>query len=79
LIDVAKKYVTLGIGIAVMYVPGEAALGTPGLHVRPLDAELERLPIEMAVRKGSHRPEYVEAFRRIVRQFLAAKDRSAQN
>jgi DNA-binding transcriptional LysR family regulator len=75
LVDVAKKYVAQGVGIAAMYVAAEAAQDTPGLHVRPLDAEIERLPIEMAVRKGSHLPDYVEAFRRLVRQFLS--DRSA--
>jgi LysR family cyn operon transcriptional activator len=71
LIDVAKKYVTLGIGVAVMYITAEAAHGTPGLHVRALDPEMERLTIEMAVRKGTHLPEYVQAFRTIVRQFLS--------
>lgn len=71
LIDVVKKYVTLGIGIAPMYVTEEVAHGTPGLQVRPLDAELERLSIEMAVRKGTHLPGYVEDFQRIVRQCLA--------
>jgi DNA-binding transcriptional LysR family regulator len=74
LVDVVKKYVTLGVGIALMYVAEEAARGTPGLHVRPLGVEIERLSIEMAVRKGSHRPDYVDAFRRIVRHFLAGSN-----
>jgi DNA-binding transcriptional LysR family regulator len=78
LIDVVKKYVALGIGIAVMYVTEEAAHGTPGLHVRPLDPEMERLPIEMAVRKGTHLPEYVEQFRHIVRRFLSDKSKSVE-
>jgi DNA-binding transcriptional LysR family regulator len=71
LIDVAKHYVTLGVGIALMYVTGAVTQGTPGLHVRPLDPEMERLSIEMAVRKGTHLPGYVEDFRRLVRQFLS--------
>ena len=79
LVDVAKKYVTLGIGIALMYVTEEVAQGTPGLHVRPLDPEIERLPIEMAVRKGTHLPEYVEDFRRIVRRFFAEKSKSVKS
>jgi len=70
LVDVAKVYVALGIGIALMYVTEELAQGTPGLQVRPLDFEIERLPIEMAVRKGTHQPEYVEVFRQIVRDTL---------
>jgi DNA-binding transcriptional LysR family regulator len=73
LVDVAKKYVTLGVGIAPMYVTAEVAQGTPGLRVRPLDPEMERLPIEMAVRKGTHLPGYVDEFRRLVRQSLSEK------
>ena len=79
LIDVAKMYVALGVGIALMYVTEDVAHGVPGLHVRPLDTEVERLPIEMAVRKGSHLPDYVDEFRRIVRRFLAEKSRSARS
>jgi DNA-binding transcriptional LysR family regulator len=70
MVDVVKKYVSLEIGISLMYVTEEAAKGTPGVQVRPLDSEIERLPIEMAVRKGTHLPDYVHDFRRIVRQFL---------
>jgi DNA-binding transcriptional LysR family regulator len=73
LVDVAKKYVAAGVGVAVMYVTEEVTRGTPGLHVRPLDAEAERLSIEMAVRKGTHLPGYVEDFRRLVRQSLSEK------
>jgi DNA-binding transcriptional LysR family regulator len=71
LIDVARHYVAAGVGIAVMYVTEAAAGGSPALPVRPLDPEGERLSIEMAVRKGTHLPAYVEAFRRLVRQFLS--------
>jgi DNA-binding transcriptional LysR family regulator len=68
LIDVAKRYVALGIGVAVMYVTAAAAAGTPGLQVRALDAEVEPLAIEVAVRKGTHLPEYVDDFRRFLRR-----------
>jgi DNA-binding transcriptional LysR family regulator len=77
LVDVAKPYVALGVGIGLMYVTEEVAQTTPGLHLRTLDAEMERLPIEMAVRKGSHLPAYVDDFRRIVRQFLSDKSAAA--
>jgi DNA-binding transcriptional LysR family regulator len=76
LIDVASKYVALGIGLALMYVSEGLTPGTPGLLVRPLDPEIERLPIEMAVRKGIHQPAYVDDFRRIVRQHLAKRNHS---
>jgi DNA-binding transcriptional LysR family regulator len=79
LVDVAKKYVTLGVGIAPMYVTQEVAQCTPGLRVRPLDPEMERLPIEMAVRKGTHLPGYVDEFRQVVRQFLSEESKSAKS
>ena len=75
LVDVAKRYVMAGVGVALMYLTEEVARSTPGLHVRPLDAEIERLPIELAVRKGTHLPEYVEEFRRIVQECLPVKAR----
>jgi DNA-binding transcriptional LysR family regulator len=77
LIDVAKRYVTLGVGVALMYVTADVIQGTPGLHVRPLDPEMERLPIEMAVRKGTHLPGYVDEFRQIVRRCFVKKSSSA--
>jgi DNA-binding transcriptional LysR family regulator len=76
LIDVVKEYVLLGVGVALLYVTDAIARSTPGLHLRVLDPEIERLPIEMAVRKGAHLPQYVEEFRRIVRQTLAARPSS---
>jgi DNA-binding transcriptional LysR family regulator len=78
LVDVAKRYVTAGVGIALMYVTAAVADSTPGLHVRPLDAEMECLTIEMAVRKGAHRPGYVEEFRRIVRRCLSEQHPTAK-
>jgi DNA-binding transcriptional LysR family regulator len=74
LIDVAKQYVTRGVGIALMYVTPKVAKDSPGLQVRAVDSDIERLPIEMAVRKGTHRPAYVDDFRRIVRHFLAGRE-----
>jgi DNA-binding transcriptional LysR family regulator len=78
LVDVARQYVALGVGIALLYVTDDVARGTPGLHVRRLDPEVERLPIEMAVRKGTHLPDYVDNFRRVVRQCLAEDRRPAK-
>jgi DNA-binding transcriptional LysR family regulator len=71
LVDVAKQYVRAGVGIALLYVTDEVVRGEPGLRVRPLGPEVEPLPIEMAVRKGAHRPDYVEEFRALVRRSLA--------
>jgi DNA-binding transcriptional LysR family regulator len=79
LVDLVRRYVLAGVGVALMYVTAEAAKDVPGLRLRPLNSGIEPLPIEMAVRKGGHRPEYVEAFRRIVRQCLCQKKSSAKS
>ena len=79
LIDVVTEYVVSGVGVALMYVTDSIRRSTPGLHVRVLDADIELLPIEMAVRKGSHLPDYVQDFRRMVRGFLSDKVSSAKN
>ena len=79
LVDVVKRYVALGVGIALLYLPSEEMHGTPELHVRPLDAEIERISIEMAIRKGTHLPDYVDDFRRIVRQVLAEKGNATRS
>jgi DNA-binding transcriptional LysR family regulator len=78
LVDVAKHYVTRGVGIALMYVTDHVGQCTPGLELRSLDAEIEPLPIEMAVLKGAHLPTYVDAFRRMVRESLSDKQSSAK-
>jgi DNA-binding transcriptional LysR family regulator len=70
LVDVAKEYVLVGAGLALMYVTDEVQRRTPGLCVRALDG-VERLPIEMAVRKGAHLPEPVQELRQVIRRFLA--------
>jgi DNA-binding transcriptional LysR family regulator len=71
LIDVAKQYVSLGVGVALLYVTDEVLRTAPGLRLRVLDPEIERLPIEMAVRKGAHLPEHVQELRQVIRRNLA--------
>jgi DNA-binding transcriptional LysR family regulator len=78
LVDVAKRYVTAGVGIALMYVTPAVTQGITGLHVRPLDLGVEPLAIEMAVRKGTHQPGYVDDFCRIVRRCLSESSASAE-
>jgi DNA-binding transcriptional LysR family regulator len=70
IIDVNRQYVRREVGIALMYVTGDLLEERDGLTLLDIDAETEPLPIEMAVRKGSHLPEHVERFRQIVRQSL---------
>src|SRR5262249_37083420 len=59
LVDVVKRHVLAGVGVGLMYVTDEATRTTPGLRVRSLEPDVERLPIEMAVQKGAHLPEWV--------------------
>jgi len=49
----------------------EVAQSMSDIHIRPFDPKLERLQIEIAVRKGSNLPEDVQEFRRIVRKHLS--------
>jgi DNA-binding transcriptional LysR family regulator len=70
LIDVVKQYVLGNVGVALMYATGAVCRATPGLQLRALAAETEPLPIEMAVRRGAHLPDYVEEFRQVVRKFV---------
>jgi DNA-binding transcriptional LysR family regulator len=76
LVDLTTKYVRMRMGVALMYVSAAAVEDMPGVHLRTLDPEIERLPIEMAVRKGAHLPEYVAAFQRLVRQSLSEEGRN---
>jgi DNA-binding transcriptional LysR family regulator len=73
LIDVVRRYVISGVGVALLYITDAVKQDAPGLELRPLEQAIEPLPIEMAVRNGAALPEYVEEFRRLVRQFLSTK------
>jgi DNA-binding transcriptional LysR family regulator len=72
-LDVTKKYVVQGIGIALAYLPTETDPPMAGLNVRALDPEMDVLPIMVAVRKGEYLPGYVEDFRRVVLEHLSAR------
>jgi DNA-binding transcriptional LysR family regulator len=68
--DVIQKYVAAGVGIAVVYMGGEADRLAPGLHRVPLDTGHEELYVALISRKGAHLPEAAAAFCRIVRRHL---------
>ncbi len=74
LVDITRKYVALGVGVALMYMARDVAQSMSDLHIRPFDPKMERLQIEIAVRKGTHLPDDVQEFRRIVRQHLSESD-----
>jgi DNA-binding transcriptional LysR family regulator len=77
--DIIAKYAALGIGIALAHVGPEASLNIPGLHLRPVDPQLEGIPVAMVVHKGAHQPEVVEAFCRCVRRCLSDAASSAKD
>jgi DNA-binding transcriptional LysR family regulator len=70
-LDVTKRYVVQGIGIALMYLPTARDPPMSGLHLRALDPEMEVLPIMVAVRKGEYLPPYVQEFRQTVLDHLS--------
>lgn len=69
--EVIRSYVAAGVGIAVLYVAGDAHRYMPGLHLRPFDAKIPGLPVGLITRKGAHLAEPVEVFRAIVRKALS--------
>jgi LysR family cys regulon transcriptional activator len=68
--DMTRKYVGLGLGIALTYMGGEPEQPQPGLVQRVFDPKLEPLPVYLVVRKGAYLPEAVAEFRDIVRESL---------
>ena len=71
--DIVKKYVGLGIGVAVLYMGDEPDGQPKGLHHRPFGAETPNLSVALVLRKGAHLPQHVQDFCATVRQFLARK------
>jgi DNA-binding transcriptional LysR family regulator len=69
--DMTRRYVALGLGIALNYMGGEPEPTTPGVVQKIFDPKLEPLPVYLVVRKGAHLPEAVQEFRAIVRRALS--------
>jgi DNA-binding transcriptional LysR family regulator len=69
--DLLRKYVIMGLGIALTYTCLQREEPQPGLVQRVFDPNLESLPVYLVTRKGAHLPEAVEEFRRVVRKFLS--------
>jgi hypothetical protein len=76
---IVAQYVALGLGIALWNMQPWAVDLFPGLHARVIDPAFERLAALLVVRKYARLPEHVEDFRRILRQFLAAKPAASQS
>jgi molybdate transport repressor ModE-like protein len=70
--DIILKYVTMGVGIAVLYAGVDRLEKHPGLHIRPFDSEeTNNLVVALMYRKGAYLPEHVADFCELVRNKLS--------
>jgi len=70
LLDIIKKYVAAGVGIALVHI-GQETDPLPGVHVRHLDAKRNAISAAVVARKGAHPTATALAFRRILERLLA--------
>ena len=68
--DLLRKYVSLGLGIALTYMGGEPDEPTSGLVQRVFDPKLQPLEVYLIVRKGAHLPPLADEFRQVARRLL---------
>lgn len=68
--DIIRRYVILGVGIAVLYMGGEPDRPPSGLHLRRFDPETPDLGVAIVVRRGAHLPPHVQEFCQTVRKFV---------
>ncbi len=78
IVDIVRKYVAAGIGIALLYVGGEGEKSPPGVRQRLFDPQFERLPVALIVRKEGFLSKPAQEFRRILQRFLSSKSGSAR-
>jgi DNA-binding transcriptional LysR family regulator len=71
-LDIVRKYVELGVGIALNYVGPGAEKYMPGTVIRLFDPKLEGLPVAIWSLKGAVAPAPAEEFRHILRARLGA-------
>lgn len=72
-VDMTFRYVARGVGIALAHVDAKSCRSIPGVHGRIFDAQLERLPFALVLRKSSHRSGLVEEFCQAVRRELGSR------
>ncbi|MBY0524855.1 MAG: LysR family transcriptional regulator [Gemmataceae bacterium] len=72
LLDIIRKYVAGGIGIALMHIAKEAE-PTPNVHVRVFETWRDAISVVIVSRKGAHHSEQTREFQRIVRQCLSGQ------
>jgi DNA-binding transcriptional LysR family regulator len=70
-VGIVCHYAALGLGIALLYIGPEICQFLPDLRLRPLDLQLETLPVAVVVRKGSHLSEPVQNFHQTICRLFA--------
>lgn len=70
LLEIIRKYVAAGMGIALLHVADEAD-PLVDIHVRVLDGQREALSVGIVTRKGAHLSEPARAFVRVLREQLS--------
>jgi DNA-binding transcriptional LysR family regulator len=69
-LDIVRKYVELGVGIALNYVGPGADKHMPGTAMRLFDPKMEGLPVAVMALQGAPAPSAAEEFRRLLRARL---------
>lgn len=72
LLDIIRKYVAAGLGIALLHVAPETE-PLPSVRVRPIESEHDAISVAAVTRKGAHLPEHAGAFLKVLRRHLGGK------
>jgi DNA-binding transcriptional LysR family regulator len=74
LVEIIRKYVAAGLGIALLHVAELEPL--PDVHIRVLDSRQESLSVGAVTRKGAHLSEPAAAFLAVLRTHLVRNQQS---
>lgn len=72
LLDIIRKYVAAGLGIALLHVTPETE-PLPSVRVRAIESEHDAISVAAVTRKGAHLPEHAGAFLNMLRRHLGGK------
>lgn len=72
-LDIVRKYVELGVGIALNFVGPGAERHMPGVSMRLWDPKMEGLPVAIMSLKGAVAPAPAEEFRKLLRERLGGR------
>jgi DNA-binding transcriptional LysR family regulator len=72
-VDMTRKFVALGVGVALAYLGRDAQRLMPDVHMRLFDPAIENVPVALVVRKFAHLSAPAQAFQRAVLRACAEK------